>query len=366
MRLIALVLLALPMVLPAADPAPADLSSLIAPLVVKHGVPALGGAVIRSSGLQALGVAGLRRAGHPTELVTTGDRWHLGSCTKAMTGVLAAQLIEERTLKWDSRIVESFPKLPAQVDAGRISLEQLLNHRAGLPANLTWQDYAGSDLRAERSRIVQAATARPPLTAPGSATLYSNLGYVIAGAMVEQAAGQPWENALRSRIWIPLGIQNAGFGPANTVGKVDQPWGHDAQGNPVDHLDNPPVMGPAGTVNASLADWGRFIQVVLRGAQGEAVLMKPATWERLLTPGPLMDPQGGDRYANGWIFTERSWAGGRTLTHAGSNTVNFAVVWLAPAKDFAVLATCNSGQANAEAACDEVASALIGWAGQHP
>jgi hypothetical protein len=61
----------------------------------------------------------------------------------------------------------------------------------------------------------------------------------------------------------------------------------------------------------------------------------------------------------GWIVGERDWAGGRVLTHAGSNTMWYAVVWIAPARDFAVLVAANRGFDAGAQACDEVASALI-------
>jgi hypothetical protein len=62
----------------------------------------------------------------------------------------------------------------------------------------------------------------------------------------------------------------------------------------------------------------------------------------------------------GWLVTERPWGGGRVLTHAGSNTMNYAVAWLAPRRDFAVLAATNLGGNKAASACDEAAAALIG------
>ena len=58
-----------------------------------------------------------------------------------------------------------------------------------------------------------------------------------------------------------------------------------------------------------------------------------------------------------WIIADgQPWAGGPALTHAGSNTMWYAVAWLAPAKDFAILVACN--QANAKA-CNDAVLALI-------
>jgi hypothetical protein len=71
---------------------------------------------------------------------------------------------------------------------------------------------------------------------------------------------------------------------------------------------------------------------------------------------------GGD-YALGWVVTDRDWAGGKVLTHAGSNDMYFAVAWVAPENDFAILICTNLGMDSARAA-DEVLSKIISIAGQ--
>ena len=75
--------------------------------------------------------------------------------------------------------------------------------------------------------------------------------------------------------------------------------------------------------------------------------------QQLVTPKPGMD------YAGGWLTANRSWGGGAVLTHAGSNTMWYCVAWVAPKKDFAVLAAANLGGDDASQACDEAAAALI-------
>ena len=112
-------------------------------------------------------------------------------------------------------------------------------------------------------------------------------------------------------------------------------------------------MGPAGTIHCSVLDWGKFIAAHLRGERGLPGLLAPETFQRLHTPS------FGSEYAFGWLVTERPWAGGRALMHAGSNTQNFAVVWMAPARDFAVLVMTNQAGGSTPKACDEAATALI-------
>ena len=64
-------------------------------------------------------------------------------------------------------------------------------------------------------------------------------------------------------------------------------------------------------------------------------------------------------YACGRGIAERPWAGGRVLTHTGSNNANFSAVWLAPEKAFGVVAVCNQGGEAAALACDVACSLMI-------
>ena len=68
---------------------------------------------------------------------------------------------------------------------------------------------------------------------------------------------------------------------------------------------------------------------------------------------------GGD-YALGWIVVQRSWGGGKALNHGGDNTMNFANVWVAPSRNFAILVCVNQSGKNAFQATDEVVGAMIG------
>ena len=73
----------------------------------------------------------------------------------------------------------------------------------------------------------------------------------------------------------------------------------------------------------------------------------------------LKEPPFGGGYALGWGIAQRDWAGGTVLTHAGSNGMNYSVVWVAPEKNFAVLAATNYGGDGASEGLDRVCSALI-------
>jgi CubicO group peptidase (beta-lactamase class C family) len=174
---------------------------------------------------------------------------------------------------------------------------------------------------------------------------------------MENLTGRTWEQLMRERLFEPLGMTSAGFGGTGTRGQIDQPWPHRDDGKPMrangPEIDNPPVLGPAGTVHATIGDWAKFIADQLRGARGGAGLLKPESYVLLHTP-----PFAGE-YAPGWLVVRRDWAGGRALNHCGCNTMNYANAWLAPERDFAVLACANQGGDKAFKATDEAVSALI-------
>jgi len=207
-----------------------------------------------------------------------------------------------------------------------------------------------------------------PVNEPGSTYLYSNRSYAVAGAMAEKVANDSWESLMQKRLFQPLGMKTCGFGAMGTPGArdpkdIDQPWQHKLLltfHRPIEPgplADNPAVIGPAGTVHCSIIDWGKFITAHLRGEKGEPEkgepgILKPETFKRLHTPS------FGGNYAFGWLVFDRSWAGGGpALHHAGSNLQNYAIVWMAPAKDFAVLIMTNQG--DTFDACDATAAALI-------
>jgi CubicO group peptidase (beta-lactamase class C family) len=338
------------------DPA---VTRALKPIRQKFDVPALAAAVVTSEGLEFVGAVGVRKRG--TEIpVGLDDLWHLGSDGKIMTSTLITRLVERGQLRWDSTLGEIFPDLAPKMNPEfrQVTLLQLLSHRAGLPANIDLAQYLGDDGPALRLRVVREELAKAPQSPPGTKFAYSNVGYLIAGAAVEKITGESWEDAISNEVFKPLGMKSAGFGGVGTPGQIDQPWPHRADGSPAPEngpaMDNPPVMGPAGRVHCSIQDWAEFIQDQLRGARGEfGTLLKRESYQTLQTP-----PFGGD-YALGWKVVQRVWAGGKALTHAGDNTMNFANVWIAPKRDFAILVCVNQGGDTAFEASDAAVGALI-------
>ncbi len=337
-----------------------DVSALIEPVIKKHDVPGMAVAVIRNGETVATGFAGVRSRGKG-EKIAPGDRFHIGSDTKAMTAMLCGILVEEGKLKWDQTIGETFPELKNEMNPQYrdVTLEQLLTHRGGAPGQVEkgplwakfWQ-HKGTPTSARRL-LLTGVTSTAPEAAPGSKFIYSNSGYAIAGHMAEKVTGKSWEDLMREKIFSPLGMTSAGFGAPGKRGKNDHPRGHGAGGSPVEPgfgSDNPVAIGPAGIVHCTIEDWAKYVAANLPG--GKTKLVKPETLKKLHT-----HPPGEPKYAMGWAIADNQpWAGGPALTHAGSNTMWFAVAWLAPEKDFAVLVACNAADGEA---CNDAVLELI-------
>ena len=350
---------------------PADVSADLEGLVKEFNVPALAVAVLEGDQLVKLGAAGIRARGHK-EKVTPHDLWHIGSCTKAMTATLCARLVEKGSLRWDTTLAEAFAKDIERIhtDLRGVTLEQLLSHRAGLaanpPASVMWKMRASGESRAARELLLsEGILEKAPNHLPGTALLYSNFGFMLAGLMAERVTEKDWEVLMREELFEPLGMKSAGFGPPGSATEVDQPRGHGFFGQqlpPGPTSDNPRGLGPAGTVHCSLEDWAKFVALHLQAARGESRLLKRESFEKLHTPFG----NDKDEYALGWVVAKRPWADGQVLMHNGSNTYWCVVTWIAPKKNFAGLAACNTGPISGALATDAAIVLMLQQAGMLP
>ncbi len=345
-------------------PTAAGLRELLEPIRKKHDLPALAAAMVNRKGAVAVAAVGVRKRGDKTA-VTADDVFHIGSDTKAMTAAMIASLVQDGKLTWETTLEKAFPDLAAKMDPAfrKVTLVQLLTHHSGLPAHLEngWLRIGSKGTtRDQRKVVLKLVLADKPVHEPGTKFLYSNLGYIVAGAVAERAADASWEDLMRKRLFEPLGMASAGFGAAGKGDKVTQPWPHDKKGRPINPAnpfsDNHPSLGPAGTVHCSLSDWAKFIADQLRGARGERALLKPESY-RKLHAAPFAD----EFYSvGGWGGDPKDkLVGGLVLEHDGSNTMNYATAWLAPGRDFAVLVATNQGPPAGEKGCHEARREII-------
>lgn len=334
-----------------------DLGALLKPLRDELKFPALAGAVVADGKIAAAGAVGVRKWG-ATNAVSLGDKFHIGSITKSATALLAVMLGQDL----ETKAADVLPDWDMPKNGEKVTLRMLLQNRSGLAGSPEPKAWRRAFLRTgppekQRADFLREALRQPLAAEPGAKYIYSNLGFALAGAMIEKRAGRPWEALVRERIYEPLKLETAGFGPGWTE-ELDQPWGHQFEGDdpaPNAPTDNPMAIAPAGLIHMSVLDLARYAAFHLAVARGEVAELK-ARIEELYTP-----PEGSP-YALGWLVAERSWAGGKVLNHAGSNTMFYAVVWIAPEKSMAFIVCTNIGDREGNKVaegCDRAVGELI-------
>lgn len=358
-----------------------NLNGTLEPVRAKNALPALAAAVVKGGTLVAVGVVGERVTGTKIP-VTLDDRFHIGSDTKAMTATLAAMLVEEGKLRWDSTVGEVLgpvlsglrPKFAA------ITLEQLLSHTSGIPTDndeiinryvsADAYDYTPAEWRL---KMIGAWGAKHDPSWPASGKFqYANLGYITAGAMIEKASGLPWERLINERIFSALGLKTAGLGAQATFGLYDAPVGHrvDGKGNIKafpwgESADLPASLGPAGLAHMSVKDFAAWAAWNAGEGKRGPALVKPEMLKKLHTgvvEMTIKDPKPGTpktgSYALGWGLSKFDWSDKPLLTHNGSNGMNFASVVVDVEHDLAIVTMMNVAGAKADPASLELMQTL--------
>jgi len=359
-----------------------SLNTTLQPYLARYGLPALAAAFIRQGRIVASGTVGTRRVGTAAP-VALNDRFHIGSDTKAMTSLLAAMAVEAGKLRWDSSVAEVFPELVATMDTGvkTITLEQLLSHTSGIPGDneaqgkLIAQAFALEKLNLDELRywVIRQQVGKKLQAAPGTRFAYANMGYVLAGAMLERVSGKTWEELIVQRVFDPLGLRTAGLGPQSTLGRVDAPLGHvvlpDGTLKPMlagPGGDNPELIGPAGTAHLSVLDFASWAGWQAGEGRRGPTLVRPGTLAKLHTKVIDMPPQpdakpgtpsrGG--YGLGWGIVSVPFSPEPFVFHSGSNEMNLANIMLQPRHDLAMVMMTNVGGPKADEALKALAEDL--------
>lgn len=325
----------------------ADLSRIVDSIRQAYGLPGMGGAIVtRDGGVVALGAGGIRRVGSAAA-VTVNDKWHLGSNTKALTALLATMAVEAGVISWNKTVEEAFPGSAAGMMAAHkpITLLDLVNNQSGVVNDITGLP-ATTDPKAGRDAWADWTVRRAGAVARGT-YYYSNNGFAMAGAMVERAWNSTYEALMAGRIFQPLGVVGAGWGPTTAAGNTDQPVGHSRSGSswlPCGGCDNRAGLSAAGTVHMPLAGWGRIIQEIMRGVDGLSPLISQAGARGLFMGGVAIG--NGANYTHGWTVNQAGNAG-LYASHDGSNTTNHSRVSIYVDSGLAFLMTTNAADLTA-------------------
>ncbi len=336
---------------PLATTAPND---AIASFVTAGGLPAVAVAVVDGDQTLYSSVAGVRKVGDDTP-VAVNDAFQIGSMTKAMTALLAGTVVDAGQLTWASTVGDVLgTTIPVGAPYLAVTLAQLLDQESGIVVDLSdseWQSFniSSAPVAAERRRLATLLLSKPTASAPGTMFSYSNFNYVVAGVMLEVATGKTWETLMTERLFGPLGMTHAGFGPPATPDKVDAPWGH----NPAPHVaDTPPALGPAATVHASLGDLIAYAKLYFNDGVGPAGrIISSASLARIETPAL-------GSYAFGWFARGGDSVTPKFLVHNGSNTFFYSTILIVPSQRAAIIMMTNRGDLGSWVRGDELVNYL--------
>ncbi len=326
----------------------------------RHGVAAIGCAVVDLDLGAEIAVAGTTRrdGGEP---VDRSDAWHIGSCGKAITAALYATFVQRGRAAWGAALTELLPDLAPSTHPAwaAVTVDDLFVCRSGLPANPRRTALAAMYTDGRDAIDQRTATARTALAAAPDGHgrfRYSNLGYVVAGAVIDRVGGEPLEAALRRELLEPLGVAHAAFGPPPRI------WGHRprrqlggvciGRGAPVapDDLrsDNPPLLTPAGRLHLTLDDWARVQRLFLDGGG----VLSETSIEHLLRL-----PSDGRGMAMGWARARG--LGDAAWGMQGSNTAWAAVALLRADRRRVAMVIVNDGRTRMLQATPRLAAELL-------
>ena len=289
------------------------------------------GKVILAEGFGFADVARKRKA-------TADTVYEIGSATKSFTALLAAQAQVEGRLSLSDRPTKYLPdfRLKDPDANAKITLEDMLSHRSGLPrTDLAW--YVADFSRDDLLRVAAEAEPTAPL---GKAWQYQNLMFLFMGMILEKAYGQSYESLLRTRFFGPLGMASSDSTYAATKAQPLLATGYATSGRalPLKSVDR---IAPAGTISSTANDMARYVTMLLAKGEfeGKRAFSEAAIEET--RKGRIAMP--GGQYGLGWMLAEKD--GEKRVFHGGNIDGFSALVTLVPEKGIGIVALSNGDAA---------------------
>ncbi len=254
--------------------------------------------------------------------VTPGTLFAIGSCTKAFTTFVMGTLVDEGKLDWDTPVRTYLPglRMSDPIATESITPRDLVTHRSGLPRHdMVWYNtrLTGKDVFARLAHFEPTEPLRAKFQ-------YNNMMFMLAGHLVETVDGRPWEEAVRARIFGPLGMNSSNFSVLDSQKARDFARPYDEQEGKVRVIPFRDItnVGPAGSINSSVAEMARWVAVHTHGGKldGKAII-SAAVLDDLHTPQMSIGQPSAKKeispasYAMGWMTD--TYRGHRRVHHGG-------------------------------------------------
>jgi CubicO group peptidase (beta-lactamase class C family) len=320
------------------------LSEFVEATAAKFGVPGVAVGVW-VDGREVYGCHGVTSVENPLP-VDQDTLFVLGSITKPFTATALMRLVAEGRVELDAPVRRYVPELvlPDERAAAEITVLQLLNHTAGLDWRMSVDTGEGDDaLAAYVAKMSESELIAPP----GARASYSQVGYNLAGRIIEMVTGLTYEQAITSLLFEPLGLSHTSFA-TNDVMTRRFAVGHNVgeNGTPAvarqwkDSRGNNPGGGGASSVTDMLR-WARFHLGDGRAQDGAQVLPAEVLQQMQEQTVELRGSTLGDAFGICWFLRDVN--GVRTVGHGGSANGQFTELLIVPERNFAVVALSNAG-----------------------
>ena len=262
---------------------PSEISAYAEQVRTQWKIPGLSLAVVHGDSMVFSGGLGVREKGKTTDgdgewtAVTDSTLFHIGSMTKAFTAAVIASLVDEGLLRWDDTVKHILPDFEWYDDSVEavMQVRDLLTHSTGLVAQAgTYIPNLGYD----RDDIYRMFRYIEPVYPFREKFAYNNITFIIAARIIETVTGCSWEDNIRERIFIPLGMSSSvpgseGYLQAGRKASVAHYFGYARSRNggrgsiyvtplygeerALHWVD---VIGPAGSISSTAADMARWVR----------------------------------------------------------------------------------------------------------
>lgn len=334
--------------------APRDVDAYVAAAIKRFDQPGVAIGVIKDGKVVFAQGWGVRRIGESTP-VDAHTLFQVASNTKSVTTAALAILVREGKLRWDDPVTNYLPGFRlggAPYVSEQMTVRDLLSHRSGL--SLGAGDLLWFHSTLTRDQLIHQLRYIAPATSFRSAYAYDNVLFVVAGAVVAAAAGMPWDDFVRTRIFQPIGMTETGtdIGMFSTGADVASPHGRLAGKMSIVPFDTVENTGPAGAVNSTVTDWLKYMRTQLDSGRVDAAtaLWRPSETSAMWQPEiniPIGNYAPAIRalqpnflgYALGWSV--RDYRGLKMVTHDGGLAGMLSRTILIPEKRLGIVILTN-------------------------
>jgi D-alanyl-D-alanine carboxypeptidase len=316
--------------------------------MARRHIPGLSLAVVKAGTLvkaKGYGLADVKRG----ERVTPATVFRIASMSKQFSATGIMLLAQDSTLSVDDRVSKHLPRAPSSWDS--LTLRHLLTHTAGVSRESP--AYRGSKALPD-SVVLQSAYAQPLLFPPGTAWMYSNLGYFTLADVITRVSRTPWEEFIARRVFAPSGMTSTRTRtPLSPVRATGYYW-HDKgflrkPGYTIAGNDNR-IVRPSGAYYSTVLDLAKWDAALYR----DDVLTRPSR-EAMWTPVLLTDG-GRHRYGFGWFVDVVD--GHRRVSHSGGVSGFSAQITRFVDDSLTVIVLTNKNGESLEGVADQIARAF--------